>query len=203
MRPFRSAFVVFICFYAAVSVEAADHPISVSSGFSALGSGSCCLPTTGSIPVGWYGEFSIPVVDGLHLVTEFGGDYEAVQVLPPGFLPFPSVRYRRHAFVTGPRVAVHAGHCVELFGEMLLGVVHQNSHFQDLGGGELSNSLDRFAWQPGGGVDLRLTNRVAVRLAGGYRLMPSPGRSPTGRTQQAQPRFMTGIVLTPSAARRP
>src|SRR5712675_1430825 len=89
------AFTVF----GAGPVNAADRPpIEIVGGFSSLASGGCCLPATGSVPVGWYAELGIGFTDWFSLVGQLGGDYNTVQAYP-----FPAVHNRTYSWLAGPR----------------------------------------------------------------------------------------------------
>jgi hypothetical protein len=69
-------------------------------------------------------------------------------------------------FLDGVRVMFPIGR-VTPFGEALLGVAH------DLDFRVLATDKNRFVWKPGGGVDVRLSSKVAVRFQGGVILDPA------------------------------
>jgi len=57
-----------------VSSRASAQPsVEVSGGFSALTFGGCCLPTTGSVPVGWFSGVAAGLNSWLGVVGEVGG----------------------------------------------------------------------------------------------------------------------------------
>ena len=110
MRPTTVPFFALFFSFSSVGVSAADRPaLEVGGGFSSMASGSCCLPMTGSLPVGWYGTAAVQPTDWLAFIAELGGDYVTVRPQPPvGFGTLPATRYGIYGFFGGPRVGWRA-----------------------------------------------------------------------------------------------
>jgi hypothetical protein len=83
----------------------------------------------------------------------------------------------------GPRFSVKTVP-VDVFGQVLWGAANT-------GGSSAfgSNRVNHVVWQPGVGIDVNLSRRMAARFEADYRLMPSGVVAP----RFAQ--FVTGIVL--------
>jgi opacity protein-like surface antigen len=87
----------------------------------------------------------------------------------------------------GPKVSYRTGNII-VFGHGLFGM--SNLRASTLG---LSASESKFAWAPGGGVELVWTNRVSVRVAQVDYLMTR--YTQTGATQQRNLRMSAGVVF--------
>jgi opacity protein-like surface antigen len=85
--------------------------------------------------------------------------------------------------MAGPRFAAHAIPAVTPFAQILLGGSHVS------GGVEFDGALTTgFTYQPGGGVDVRVTPNVGIRLQGDYRVIRTQG------VNGKQSRFLAGVV---------
>lgn len=91
------------------------------------------------------------------------------------------------AFMGGPKVSYRTGNII-VFGHGLFGL--GNLRASTLG---LSASESKFAWAPGGGVELVWTDRISVRVAQVDYLMTR--YTQTGATQQRNLRMSAGIVF--------
>ena len=80
-------------------------------------------------------------------------------------------------------MTAHGLGTVTPFAQMLFGGAHLS------GGIEWDGALNTgFAYQPGGGVDVRIGPRVSVRLQGDYRIIRTTGHN------NNQSRVLTGVV---------
>jgi hypothetical protein len=198
MRSTRVPLFALLFSFSSLGVYAADRPaLEVGGGFSSMASGGCCLPMTGSRPVGWYGTASVKPIDWLAFIAEVGGDYETLKPQPPpGFGTLPATRYAIYGFFGGPRVGWRATGRATLFGQALFGVAHRTAaaSIPELSQDVLHSYVNQFAWQPGAGLDVAASNRITFRIQADYRLTPVEG-SLSGHSQLRQPRFKAGIVL--------
>jgi hypothetical protein len=92
-----------------------------------------------------------------------------------------------YTFMGGPRVYTRLARAT-VFGQFLLGAARSTGDVFVLGE-ELAVSETNFALQPGGGVDLHLTNRLGVRAQGDFR------RIFYEEEGSNQFRFATGLVV--------
>jgi hypothetical protein len=176
---------------------AADGPIlDFTGGISSLASGACCGPTTGTIPIGWYGGVGVPVYRWLSVVGEVSGDYETWRgTSPVPSLVFPSIADRTYAVMGGPRLAKTPTPRVLLFGQLLLGMAHRAWTVRESAlRFETSSAINQFALQPGGGIEFVLAGPWSVRVEGDYRITPLGGLSDS-RIAITQPRFTSGLVF--------
>lgn len=179
---------------AGVFAQRADGPIEISGGLSSLASGACCLPMTGTVPLGWDTGVAVRLREWFSVVGAIGGDYETLQLQATAA---PASHTRVYAFLGGPRVAIHGTQSVSVFGQVLLGATHHEAAFNDPSIPLVGySSVNHFAWQPGGGVDISVGKRWAVRFEGDYRVTPIQGLVPP-RTALTQSRFTSGIVFRP------
>ena len=113
------------------------------------------------LPVGWIVSAAGYVTPRLAIVGEAGGQYDFERVPNlPGFT-YANMRYNinYHTFVGGARVSTSRTAAVSAFGQFLLGA-HRVA-------GSPLESFDWRQWsfllQPGGGVSVRMSRRVAIR----------------------------------------
>jgi hypothetical protein len=86
--------------------------------------------------------------------------------------------------MAGPRFAARAISAVTPFAQVLFG----GSHIS--GGVEFDGALTTgFTYQPGAGVDIRVTPKVGIRFQGDYRVVRTQGNN--GK----QSRFLAGVVF--------
>jgi len=143
-----------------------------------------------SFPAGWAISATGNVNSWIGVVTEVGGNHRSCDNCQRG--PFATDRFRGTnlnvtvlTFMAGPRVASHANSLVTPFAQVLLG----GSHIK--GGLEWDGALNTgFTYQPGGGVDVRVTRNAAVRVQGDYRIIRTSGRN------NKESRVLVGIVLS-------
>ena len=108
-------------------------------------------------PVGWFASLVARPGDYFAVATEFSAEFDTDETLTR------PVRRRAYTFLSGPRGILDLPMRTSLFGEILLGIAHDRDFLPD------RSSANRFVWQPGAGVDFRLSQRVAVRFQIGAR----------------------------------
>jgi hypothetical protein len=175
---FRVALLIGVL--SATGVKAADWPnVSVAGGYSV----QSWNDGAGTFPLGWFGSVDATVNRWFSIEGQISGAYQTGTL---GSFPGPSIEFHEsnYAFLGGPRFSVKTPP-IDMFGQVLWGAVHSGS-FSALVGDRSTNS---FVWQPGVGVDVNLSRRMAVRFEADYRLFPSD----VVATRVAQ--FSTGIVL--------
>lgn len=138
---------------------------------------------------GWVASAIGNVNSWIGLATEAGGSYRTCRNCQRG--PFTSQKFRGtdlhlrvYTYMAGPRVASHAIAAVTPFAQVLFG----GSHIS--GGVQFDGALNTgFTYQPGGGVDVRVTPKVGIRLQGDYRVIRTTGHN--GK----ESRFLVGVVF--------
>jgi len=143
-----------------------------------------------TFPFGWVASAAGNVNTWFGVVAEVGGSYRNCENCQRG--PFASQNFRGtdlhlkvHTFLGGPRVASHALSAITPFGQVLFGGTHVS------GGIEWDGALNTgFTYQPGGGVDVRVTPKVGIRLEGDYRVIRTSGHD------NKESRFLAGVVWT-------
>jgi len=104
---------------------------------------------------GWEGSAAFNANRWFGVVADFGGQYTSIDT------PDSSERIRTHSFLFGPRVSARGRH-VTPFAHALFGAAHNDSRAREAGL-NLHFSDNSFAVVLGGGLDVRLSRRVAVR----------------------------------------
>ena len=173
MKRFVGAFVLILCTAAAARAE--DHRVEVSGGYAYLNDQT----NSQSLPRGWTAGVAAAVTPRLVIAGEVTGSY-----LSDG--DATSDTLSRYSFLGGPRYVVRLRENVTVFGQFLLGDVHASAGVYSAG-----SATDDLALQPGGGVDVSVAARWAVRFEGDYRAVRDAG------TTFNQQRFVAGIVFRP------
>jgi opacity protein-like surface antigen len=104
---------------------------------------------------GWAASAAFSVNRWLGLAAEFGGQYTSFDS------PDSSERIRTHSFLFGPRLSLR-GKRVTPFVHALVGASHNDARAHELGFDFHSTDTD-FAAELGGGLDININRRVAVR----------------------------------------
>ena len=117
-----------------------------------------------TLPVGWVAAFAGHITNGLSIVGEVGGNYKSVNVSGV------SVDVSEHSFLGGVRFGSGGNAKVRPFVQALVG------YSRIAGGGSVSGfnvgvSVNALTFQPGGGVDVQVSPKVAVRMQADYRLL--------------------------------
>jgi opacity protein-like surface antigen len=134
--------------FAAVGAHAQEETpkAEVFGGYAYGGSGSH----------GWDGSVAFNANRWLGLVADFGGQYTSIDT------PDSSERIRTHTFLFGPRLSARRGRRVTPFAHALFGAAHNDSRAREAGL-DLRFTDNSFALALGGGLDVKLSRRVAVR----------------------------------------
>ena len=106
---------------------------------------------------GWDGSVAVNVRPWLGLVGDLGGTYTSFDSADA------SERIRTHSFLFGPRVSMRRHARVTPFAHALLGAAHTDSRARELGL-DFHFTDTSFAAAVGGGLDVRVSRRVAVRV---------------------------------------
>lgn len=104
---------------------------------------------------GWAGSAAFDVNRWLGLAADFGGQYTSFTS------PDSSERIRTHTFLFGPRVSARTKR-VTPFAHALVGLAHTDSRAHELGF-DFRATDTSFAAGVGGGLDVNVNDRVAVR----------------------------------------
>jgi hypothetical protein len=179
--PLAAAFAVVLLIGVVMAgpVKAQDWPnVSVAGGYAVAHSDD----GAGTFPLGWFGAVDATVNNWFSIEGQASGAYQTVSL---GSFPARPTEFHEsdYAFLGGPRFSVRTVP-VDVFGQVLWGATNtgNSSAFGN-------NRVNHLVWQPGVGIDVNLSRRMAVRFEADYRLLPSGVVAP----HVAQ--FVTGIVL--------
>ena len=106
---------------------------------------------------GWNASMAANVNDWLGIAADFSGHYGKPSFF--GFVPTSGLSTNVHSFLFGPRVTYRGHSNVIPFGHALFGV---SRGYANIFGVNYSDSS--FAMAFGGGVDFKLSDRVAIRM---------------------------------------
>ena len=143
-----------------------------------------------NFPLGWFASGSCRVFDWLDAVGEISGTYKKhdFTVDGEGF----STSTRLHSYLGGVRHARPMGRVIP-FGQVLVGVTRETGGvtvFRQ----SIAEAQTKFTLQPGGGVDIPLTDRVSARFGADYRRIFAE-RVNTDEESDNQLRFAAGVVV--------
>lgn len=110
----------------------------------------------GSGSHGWDGSVAFNANRWLGFVADFGGQYTNLDA------PDSSERIRTHSFLFGPRFSARRNRHVTPFAHALFGAAHNDSRAREAGL-DFHFTDNGFALALGGGLDVNLGRRVAVR----------------------------------------
>jgi len=135
-----------------------------------------------AMPIGWFASLTARPVDWFGVVSEFSAEFDTdnSRTRP--------VDRQAFAFLDGPRFLFTAPARLTLFGEALVGIAHDRDFVTERSGD------NRFVWQPGLGVDARLSDRISARFQVGWRYGSCCGLGSPGAI-----RFISGFVVTTTA----
>jgi len=178
---------VVLCLFllGAVPLEAQTPRAEISGGYSFVHD----KDRSEDFPAGWVVSAIGNVNEWISVATEVGGNYRVCRECQRG--PFTSSKFRStdlnlrvYTVMAGPRVASHAISAVTPFAQILVG----GSHIS--GGVQFDGALNTgFTYQPGGGVDVRVTPNVGIRLEGDYRVIRTKGHD------NKESRVLVGVVF--------
>ncbi len=147
-----------------------------------------CTVSCGDYPLGWQVSAAVGVSRWLSVVGDIGLNRKTISFSMSGPIALAtstgtltvasSTNMTIGDLLIGPRVAKQLAPAVRLFGNVLVGAerfgYEASSSFSipeesaQLGS-SLSNTSTHWAWQPGGGVDVVIAPRWAMRLGVNYR----------------------------------
>jgi hypothetical protein len=139
-----------------------------------------------TFPVGWVFAVSSTLTPRVTAIGEVGGHYKVIDIVEDEALD-DDVSVRLHSFLGGVRF-VGGGEAFTPFVQMLAGAVSVDVRFNDAGE-QQKESVQGFAFQPGGGVDVALKQRMRLRFHGDYRVARLVGES------TSEFRFAVGVVF--------
>jgi hypothetical protein len=144
-----------------------------------------------TLPAGWVMAVTGHITDQLAIVSEVGGNYKSVTPVPtlPGSAAGVNVDVSEHSFLGGGRYAFGRNARVRPFAQTLVGI-SRVSGGASVSGVDISKSVTALTFQPGGGVDVQVSPRVAIRVQADYRLLTQDDLG-TGW----QYRVATGVVF--------
>jgi hypothetical protein len=174
----RVFFLVILAGLLPVPAAAQRVRVEVAGGYSVLNYGRDELPDLQ--PVGLFGAVAIQPAHWFAIATEIAAEFDTDSTVSP------RVKRNAFAFLDGPRFTLSPRTMpwgIALFGEVLFGIAHDEGFTSD------SSSANYFVWQPGLGVDVRLSEQLSVRFQASSR-HDAPEFSPIGT------RFTSGLVVT-------
>lgn len=129
-----------------------------------------------TFPTGWLLAVNGNISRIFSVVGEVGGNYKTIDIVGT------DVKLSVHSFMGGLRLRNETPHAVP-FAQFLVGGARGKAGVLGESASETS-----FALQPGGGVDIQLTDRVALRVQGDYRIVSRDETS-------TEFRFAVGAVI--------
>jgi len=151
-------------------------PVDVSGGYSYLHD----QDASSNFPSGWTGSVSAGINSRLSVVGELGGSYQTLTT------PSGNVTGHIYSFLGGARYTAYSAGKVSVFGQALIGAARSS-----LGADMTVSPETDFALQPGGGVDVTLAPKWAVRVQSDFRAVRASGAT------TKQERVAAGIVFKP------
>jgi opacity protein-like surface antigen len=145
-----------------------------------------------NFPTGWYASTTVNLNRWFGLVGEVTGSYKSNLSLGSEELNL-SPDASEHTFMGGPRFAAKAGRLMP-FAQFLAGAAHLRASVDmpvELPG-HFTMTDTQFAFQPGGGVNVLLTDNLGVHFAGDYRCVVDFNKG-SETTHANQFRFLTGF----------
>jgi opacity protein-like surface antigen len=172
---FVLAALVVLCSGAAM---AQDHPkAEVFGGYSYLRVNPGQGVSGENFPGGWHASIAGNLNNWFGVAGDFSGHYKKIA----------GARVNTHTYLVGPRISYRNNEKVTPFAHVLFGGAHAG------GGGSSENT---FAMAFGGGVDAKINNRFAFRVAQfDYVLTRFDGPVSGTTANQNNFRFSTGIVF--------
>ena len=133
-------------------------------------------------PKGWLASGAIYLSNSVGVAGEVGGSYEVFEAVGSQ----PALVASIYDFMGGLRFVLRSNPRLTPFGQVQLGGIRVGNNY----GGHLKE----FAWQPGGGVDIRVTDHLQFRLQADWRFIPIAEATPPN-DEIKQFRFASGVVL--------
>jgi hypothetical protein len=131
-----------------------------------------------NFPAGWL------VSGGVRLAGAFAAIGEVSTTSKTLDIPGDKPKVRVSTFMAGPRIGGgrHAG--ISPFGQVLFGSARATTSLLSV-----SETASHFSYQPGGGIDLNVSDRFGVRVEGDYRVIRASGHN------SKEPRFVAAAVI--------
>ncbi len=143
-----------------------------------------------NFPAGWFASGAYNITSWLAAVGEVAGTYKSQDVT------LDSVNYstntRLHTFLGGPRYSRRMKR-VTPFGQVLVGVARETGGMT-IFRPSIATAETKLAVQPGGGVDIPLTDHLSARLGADYRRIFAK-RNNTDQKGNNELRLAAGIVV--------
>lgn len=117
------------------------------------------------------------------IVADFGGTHT-------GNVSGPGSSGTLYTYLFGPRFSYRRSNRFTPFGQILVGGAHGSASF-----GVTTAAVNSFAMSFGGGLDVKVTDHIAVRPAQVDYLMTRFDLTGTGRTAQNNLRYSAGVVF--------
>ena len=134
-----------------------------------------------NFPLGWFASAGVNLSERFAVVGEVSGSYATIDLFGT------DVDANVHTFMGGARF-VRRMDRVTPFAQFLVGLARAGGGVDFLGV-QISDAVTDFAIQPGGGVDVRVTERLSARVGADYRRIFSEDADGN------ELRFTGGIVL--------
>jgi hypothetical protein len=134
-----------------------SKPVDVFAGFSYVTQDFSLTSDSGGL-TGWNASATFPAAPRIGVVTDFSGYY-------PGFNPGCNgcgQHAKIHTFLVGPQFSASRGR-VTPFARFLLGDTHMSTAIDSLPNYITFTSNNSFTFGGGGGVDVRVSRRFALR----------------------------------------
>lgn len=132
----------------------------------------------GTFPIGWVFAVGGNVTNWMAIVGEVGGGYKSMTEFDV------DMTIKEHTFLGGVRFASRRSSAAVPFVQVLTGIGNVGAGIEGY-----TVSVNAFALQTGGGVDIRMGSQTALRVEGDYRLMRRDG----GNLNEF--RFAIGVVF--------
>jgi opacity protein-like surface antigen len=167
------------------SAVAQEPHVEFSGGYSLLHVNSA----SSNLPIGWFGSGGGRVAlgkfrkDWFGLVGEVSGNQKTFN--PLGF----ELGLTALSVMGGAKFVAHEWNELTPFAQFVVGIAREGVHSEAL---QINGSMTHFAYQPGGGVDVGVTSRYAVRAGVNWRLIDFKGRPIWRPGSQLQ--FIAGVV---------
>jgi len=163
MNRSKVAFAVFVSVMAlclTAPIASADPPPKAEIG----GLYSVHHNDAGTFPLGWMFAVGGNVTNWMAIIGEIGGGYKSIN--ESGF----DLTIKEHTFLGGVKFTSRRSRAAVPFVQVLTGIGNVGA-----GAAGHSASVNAFAFQTGGGVDIRMGSRSALRVQGDYRLLRKDG----------------------------
>ena len=136
----------------------------------------------GTLPLGWRSSVGWAATPWLALVADVGANYKSVET------PSVELHERDYVFLGGPTFMFDPASRIRLFAQLRLGLARTGTIIESASGPDLPTFSNHFTWQPGGGVDVMMADRWAIRVQGDYRVVIATTDTLRGEW------FSTGLV---------